>query len=126
MLNDDDDMRDELMKEMELPEGILVTNLFIPVAVVCTKTDLVEHGDKEVKDILERNLDYIQVSLRKFCLNYGASLTFISSNSGSNVQLLYDYILARIYDHDFPYSSNTHDKEALFIPTGFDSFELIE
>ena len=38
---------------MELPEGVLVTNLFIPVSVVCSKIDLVEHGDKNIKNILE-------------------------------------------------------------------------
>lgn len=50
---------DELRNEMELPEGVLVTNIFIPSAIVCSKTDLVEHGEKDVKNILERNLDYI-------------------------------------------------------------------
>lgn len=59
MLDDDNDMMDDIRKEMDLPEGMLVTNLFIPVAVVCTKIDLVEHGDKDIKDILERNLDFI-------------------------------------------------------------------
>ena len=39
---------------------------------------------------------------------------------------MYDYILSRIYDLDFPHKSNISDKEALFIPTGFDSPELIE
>lgn len=52
-------MMDDLRNEMELPEGTLVTNIFIPCAVVCTKIDLVEHGDKDIKNILERNLDYI-------------------------------------------------------------------
>lgn len=56
---EDEEMREELRKEEELPEGTLVTNLFIPVAIVCSKTDLIEHGDKEIKSILEKNLDYI-------------------------------------------------------------------
>ena len=41
-LMDDDDMVDDLRKEMELPEGCLVTNLFIPMAVVCSKVDIIE------------------------------------------------------------------------------------
>ena len=72
-------MMDDLRKEMDLPEGTLVTNLFIPCAVVCSKVDLIEHGEKDIKQQLEMNLDYIQVTLRKFCLNYGSSLIFASA-----------------------------------------------
>lgn len=50
---------------------------------------------------------------------------FVSSNSGSNIQVLYDYILHRIYDTDFVHKSKIDDKEALFVPTGFDSPDLI-
>jgi hypothetical protein len=72
------------------------------------------------------NLDYIQVSLRKFCLAHGSSLIFASSNQNSNIELTYNYVLHRLYDQDFPHPSNTSDKEALFIPTGYDTSELIE
>ena len=34
---------------IELPEGVLVTNIFVPSAIVCSKVDLIEHGDKEIK-----------------------------------------------------------------------------
>jgi hypothetical protein len=39
--------------------------------------------------------------------------------------LIYDYFLSRVYDVDFVHASNTHDKEALFVPSGYDSLELI-
>ena len=52
-------MLDDLKKEMELPEGTLVTNLFVPSMVVCSKIDLIENGEKDVKEGLERNLDFI-------------------------------------------------------------------
>lgn len=123
---EDEEMREELRKEEELPEGTLVTNLFIPVAIVCSKTDLIEHGDKEIKSILEKNLDYIQYTMRKFCLEYGASLVFTSANSNSNMEMLYSYIVHRIYDQDFAFTSNINDKEALFIPSGRDSKDLID
>jgi dynein light intermediate chain 1 len=84
-LMEDQDMMNDLRKEMELPEGTLVTNLFIPTAVVCSKTDLIEQGDKEIKGMLEKNLELIQYFLRKFCLTYGSSLIFTSVNSNSNV-----------------------------------------
>lgn len=120
------DLMADIRKEMDLPEGVLVTNLFVPCMVLCSKVDLIEHGEKDIKNLLERNLDFIQVSLRKFCLSYGSSLVFGSSNSNSNMQLAYEYILSRIYDIDFTYASNTLDKEALFIPTGLDTLELID
>ena len=46
-------MIDDLRNEMELPEGTLVTNIFIPLMVVCSKMDLVEHGEKDLKSLLE-------------------------------------------------------------------------
>ena len=119
-------MMDELRDQMELPEGTLVTNLFIPLMIVCSKMDLIEHGDKDLKQILEQNLDFIQYTLRKEALHYGASLTFSSANSNSNIQQIYEYILNRIYDTDFAHPSNISDKEALFVPSGFDSPELLD
>lgn len=48
-IQDDIEMMDDLRKQIELPEGVLVTNIFIPSAVVCSKVDLIEHGEKEIK-----------------------------------------------------------------------------
>lgn len=123
---EDQEMMDELRDQMDLPEGTLVTNLFIPLMVVCSKMDLIEHGDKELKAILEQNLDFIQYVLREQALQYGASLAFSSSNSNSNIQQIYEYFLHRVYDTDFAHASNTADKEALFVPSGFDSPDLIK
>lgn len=50
---DDQDMMDDLRKEIDLPEGVLVTNIFVPCAVVCSKVDLIEHGEKDIKNTLE-------------------------------------------------------------------------
>ena len=85
-LMEEQEMMEDLRKEIELPEGVLVTNLFIPCAVICSKVDLIEHGEKDIKIMLERNIDYIQVTLRKFCMHYGASLVFASSNSNTNIE----------------------------------------
>lgn len=46
--------------------------------------------------------------------------------SNSNIQLVYEYLLYRLFDADFIHPSNLNDKEALFIPTGLDSPELLE
>lgn len=52
-LMEDQEMMDDLRKEMELPEGILVTNVFVPLMIICSKTDLIEHGDRDLKNLLE-------------------------------------------------------------------------
>ena len=57
---------------------------------------------------------------------YGASLIFTSANTNSNIKVLYDYLISRMLDDPFKHASNTSDKEALFIPSGFDSLELID
>jgi len=39
---DDEDLdRQNILKEMDLPEGVLVTNLFVPCMVLCSKVDLI-------------------------------------------------------------------------------------
>ena len=92
-LQDDQDMKDDLINEIDLPEGTLVTNPFIQVAVVCSKIDLIQTKERsETKNILEKNLDYISYSLRKFCISYGAALIYTSANANTNIKLLYDYI----------------------------------
>ena len=49
---EDQEMIDDLRNEMELPEGTLVTNLGVPLMVVCSKMDLIEHGEKDLKTLL--------------------------------------------------------------------------
>jgi GTPase SAR1 family protein len=37
---------DDLKSKIPLPEGVLKVNLGIPILIVCTKTDLINHGEK--------------------------------------------------------------------------------
>jgi hypothetical protein len=41
------------------------------------------------------------------------------------VELLYRYILHRIYDSEFASRPQINEKDQIFIPTGFDSLMLI-
>jgi dynein light intermediate chain 1 len=43
----------------------------------------------------------------------------------TNVELLYKYVLHRIYDAEFIHRPQIHEKDQVFIPTGFDSLLLI-
>ena len=40
--------------------------------------------------------------------------------------MLYDYLICKMLDQEFKHPSNTSDKEALFVPAGYDSLELVE
>ena len=78
---------------------MLKVNLGIPIIVVCSKVDLLLRGDKS--HLLESNLDFIQKHLRSYCLSYAAALIFLETNQLTNVELLYKYMIHRIYDAEF-------------------------
>ena len=108
---------------MPLGEGVLGVNLGIPIIVVVNKVDLMLHGEKVA--MLEKNIEFIWKHLRQYNLTYAASMMFISTTSHINIENLYRYIMHRLYDFEFKIKPQLHEKEALFIPTGFDSMNLI-
>lgn len=109
--------------QLPLAEGVLKVNLGIPIIVVCSKVDLLLRGDKS--HLLESNLDFIQKHLRSYCLSYAASLVFVETHQMTNVELLYKYVLHRVYDAEFLNRPQINEKDQIFIPTGFDSQMLI-
>ncbi|CDW77480.1 cytoplasmic dynein 1 light intermediate chain 2 [Stylonychia lemnae] len=123
-LDDDFDDYKDLKSRLPLPEGVLKVNLGIPIIVVCQKIDLLLRGDKS--QLLELNLEFIQKHLRQYCLSYAASLIFTEVNQLTNIELLYRYILHRLYDQEFHNKAEMHQKDSIFIPTGFDSLMLID
>ncbi len=90
---EDDMMMDEMKRQMPLQEGVLKVNMGIPIVVVCSKVDLLMKEDSSSERKLEKNLDFIQRHLRTTCLQYGASLMFVSTLSSINTELLYRYVL---------------------------------
>lgn len=120
---DDEEDYSGLKAELPLAEGVLKVNLGIPIIVVCSKVDLLLRGDKS--QLLETNLDFIQKHLRSYCLSYAATLVFVETIQSTNVELLYRYILHRVYDSEFTSRPQINEKDQIFIPTGFDSVMLI-
>lgn len=57
----------------------------------------------------------------------GASVVFTSAKTGSNVDTLRKYILHRAYPSQFKFTEPPQlvDHNSLFIPSGYDSFELV-
>ena len=52
-------------------------------------------------DYKEEHFDFIQQSVRKFCLQYGAALFYTSVKEDKNCDVLYKYLVHRIYNFPF-------------------------
>ena len=68
--------------------------------MVVTKTDYMSDLEKDF-DYKEEHFDFIQQAVRKFCLQYGASLFYTSVKEDKNCDLLYKYLVHRIYHFPF-------------------------
>ena len=66
-------------------------------------------------DYKEEHFDFIQKWVRKFCLQYGASLFYTSVKEDKNCDLLYKYLVHRIYDFPFKTPALVVEKDAVFM-----------
>ncbi|KAK8731451.1 hypothetical protein OTU49_007612 [Cherax quadricarinatus] len=76
-------------------------------------------------DYKEEHFDFIQQSIRKFCLQYGAALFYTSVKEDKNCDLLYKYLVHRIYNFPFRTPALVVEKDAVFIPAGWDNDKKI-
>ena len=76
---------------------------------------------------MQENLDFVQMHLREHSLLYGASVMFTSAKAkeSKNLDTLYKYINHRLYNYNFDAKAQVVEKDELFIPSGFDSLNLI-
>ncbi|XP_067104804.1 cytoplasmic dynein 1 light intermediate chain 2 isoform X1 [Osmerus mordax] len=109
---------------LPLGDNTLTHNLGIPVLVVCTKCDAVSVLEKE-HDFREEHFDFIQSHIRRFCLQYGAGLIYTSVKEEKNLDLLYKYIVHKLYDFQFTTPALVVEKDAVFIPSGWDNEKKI-
>lgn len=65
--------------------------------------------------------------LREHSLLYGATVMFTSAKvrESKNLDTLYKYINHRLYSYKFDAKAQVVEKDELFIPSGFDSLNLI-
>nr|KAF6409671.1 dynein cytoplasmic 1 light intermediate chain 2 [Rousettus aegyptiacus] len=115
---------DEENVALPLGDNVLTHNLGIPVLVVCTKCDAVSVLEKE-HDYREEHFDFIQSHLRRFCLQYGAALIYTSVKEEKNLDLLYKYIVHKTYGFHFTTPALVVEKDAVFIPAGWDNEKKI-
>lgn len=109
---------------LPLGDNVLTHNLGIPVLIACTKCDAIGVLEKE-EDFREEHFDFIQSHIRRFCLEYGAGLIYTSVKEEKNVDLLYKYIVHKIYDIQFTTPALVVEKDAVFIPSGWDNEKKI-
>ncbi|XP_051755612.1 cytoplasmic dynein 1 light intermediate chain 2 isoform X1 [Ctenopharyngodon idella] len=109
---------------LPLGDNVLTHNLGIPVLIVCTKCDAVSVLEKE-HDYKEEHFDFIQSHIRRFCLQYGAGLIYTSVKEEKNLDLLYKYMVHKIYDFQFTTPALVVEKDTVFIPSGWDNEKKI-
>ncbi|WVQ94127.1 hypothetical protein IAU59_001205 [Kwoniella sp. CBS 9459] len=127
----------------------------IPIVVVCTKADLMDSGGDEIGmkgGGWEERTDWIQQVLRTVCLAYGASLFYTAPTQPTTYTLVRTYLLHRLYTippplnpvsnassnaqteaiqhpsstrFPFPYRANVLDRDAVMVPSGWDSWGKI-
>ncbi|CAH1967515.1 unnamed protein product [Acanthoscelides obtectus] len=107
-----------------MPEGTLTNNLGLEIVVVVTKTDYIQNLEKE-QDYRDEHLDFMQQWIRRFCLQYGAALFYTSAKEDKNCDLLYKYLTHRIYGFPFHTPALVVEKDAVFIPAGWDNMKKI-
>ena len=99
---------------LPLPENCLSTNLGLNIVVVVTKTDYMVTLEKEF-DYRDEHFDFMQQWIRRFCLQYGASLFYTSVKEDKNCDLLYKYLTHRIYDLPFRTPALVVEKDAVLM-----------
>merc|ERR1712029_924951 len=109
---------------LPLPEGVLTRNLGLDLIVVVTKTDYMGDLERDY-DYKEEHFDFIQQSVRHFCAQFGASLFYSSVKEDKNCDLLYKYLVHRIYGFPFKTPALVVEKDAIFIPAGWDNDKKI-
>ncbi|VVC44806.1 Hypothetical protein CINCED_3A010782 [Cinara cedri] len=110
--------------EPSLEDGVLTRNLGLDIIVIVTMTDYISILEKE-NNYKDEHFDFIQQALRKFCLQYGASLFYTSAKEDKNCDLLYKFLTHKIYNFPFKTPALIVEKDAVFIPAGWDSMKKI-
>ena len=119
----DDEQRKKKLN-IDLKEGVLKTNCGVPIVFVMNKSDAVTQSAERKK--FEENSEFILNHIRQIALEYGASIVYVSAKNNVNIAVLYDYICHTLFNFDLVHKYNLSDKEAYFIPAGYDNLELLK
>eukprot|EP00923_Selenidium_pygospionis_P049382 GHVN01085042.1.p1 GENE.GHVN01085042.1~~GHVN01085042.1.p1 ORF type:complete len:532 (+),score=78.99 GHVN01085042.1:324-1919(+) len=123
---------DFIKRQMEHPEErdaedvTIMMNLGVPIVVCVAKSDT--YKALETRNTQGHN-EVISAHLRNGCIPYGAALIYAharETKNTRNIELLYRYLMHRIYDFDFREAADCDSKDGLFLPSGWDSVKEIE
>ena len=116
--------KEDAVKAEQLDGEALSENFGLPIVVVATKCDQVENLETEF-NYREEHFDFIQHYLRAYCLRHGAGLVFTSMKESKNIEVLRKYILHKLYGFPFEALASVVDRDAVFVPIGWDSEKKI-
>ena len=91
---------------------------------VINKSDVVSQTGE--KKHFEENSDFILKHIRQIALMYGAGIVYVSGKANTNLSVLYDYICHQLFHFDLTHKPNLIDKDAYFIPSGYDSLSALK
>lgn len=98
----------------------LPINIGIEMIVVVAKTEYMKELQTDF-GYEEEHFDFIQLSLREYCLAHGAALFYVSVKEDKNCDLLLKYILHRIYSFPFRIPAVLVERESILVPSGWDT-----
>ena len=116
--------QEKIKLNIPLKEGVLKTNCGIPIVFVINKSDVITQSSEKKK--LIENSEFILTHIRSIAIEYGATIVYTSGKTNCNLTILYDYICHILFNFDLIHKPNLIDKEAYFIPAGYDNLTLLE
>ena len=113
----------QIKLELPLKDGVLSTNVGLPIGIIVNKSDIVNKTGE--KNFYEENSEFILKHIRQIAISYGASIFYTSGKANININVLYDYIVHRLFGFDLTHRPNLSEKESFFIPAGYDSLSAL-
>ncbi|XP_074695473.1 cytoplasmic dynein 1 light intermediate chain 1 isoform X2 [Strix aluco] len=117
----DEDRDDQTRCNVWILDGDLYHKGLLKFAIECDAISILE---KE-HDYRDEHFDFIQSHIRRFCLQYGAALIYTSVKENKNIDLVYKYIVQKLYGFPFNVPAVVVEKDAVFIPAGWDNDKKI-
>ncbi|CAD2086268.1 dynein light intermediate chain 2, putative [Plasmodium vinckei brucechwatti] len=119
------DSVNNVREEEGVRKKLIKINLSFPIVFVICKSDGYEILNNRT---YQGYIDVIISYLRNLAISYQAAIIFcntINKNELINVELLYKYMMHRLYDFPFKEKEILDCYEKIFIPSGYDDEELI-
>ena len=114
----------QIKLELPLKEGVLTTNIGVPISIIVNKSDIVSQTSE--KHFFEDNSNFILKHIRQIALSYGASIIYVSGRANINLAVLYDYLCHYLFGFDLMHKPNLTEKDSFFIPAGYDSLTALK